>query len=135
MYVFFFVSSIRRHTRGALVTGVQTCALPIFADETSVGAMMEATVAAFGGLDILVNNAALMVEAVGTPAIQTNIADFERLMRVNLTGALICSKAAVPLFQARAAARSSISCRRAVSRPKRLKIGRASCRERVCQYV
>src|SRR3546814_567758 len=27
----FFFSSKRRHTRGALVTGVQTCALPIFA--------------------------------------------------------------------------------------------------------
>src|SRR3546814_7202714 len=26
---FFFFSSIRRHTRCALVTGVQTCALPI----------------------------------------------------------------------------------------------------------
>src|SRR3546814_1575311 len=31
-YVFFF-SSRRRHTRCALVTGVQTCALPICADE------------------------------------------------------------------------------------------------------
>src|SRR3546814_10908259 len=30
-FVFFF-SSRRRHTRCALVTGVQTCALPIFAD-------------------------------------------------------------------------------------------------------
>src|SRR3546814_8241682 len=29
LFVFFFFSSIRRHTRGALVTGVQTCALPI----------------------------------------------------------------------------------------------------------
>src|SRR3546814_1328328 len=29
VYVFFF-SSRRRHTRGALVTGVQTCALPIW---------------------------------------------------------------------------------------------------------
>src|SRR3546814_7852178 len=28
----FFVSSRRRHTRCALVTGVQTCALPIYAD-------------------------------------------------------------------------------------------------------
>src|SRR3546814_5821946 len=28
---FFFFSSRRRHTRCALVTGVQTCALPIFA--------------------------------------------------------------------------------------------------------
>src|SRR3546814_9172637 len=29
--VFFFFSSRRRHTRCALVTGVQTCALPIYA--------------------------------------------------------------------------------------------------------
>src|SRR3546814_9360728 len=28
--MFFFFSSRRRHTRCALVTGVQTCALPIF---------------------------------------------------------------------------------------------------------
>src|SRR3546814_6459304 len=30
--IFFFFSSRRRHTRCALVTGVQTCALPISAD-------------------------------------------------------------------------------------------------------
>src|SRR3546814_9114356 len=30
LYGFFFFSSRRRHTRCALVTGVQTCALPIF---------------------------------------------------------------------------------------------------------
>src|SRR3546814_16121149 len=29
MFCFFFFSSRRRHTRCALVTGVQTCALPI----------------------------------------------------------------------------------------------------------
>src|SRR3546814_2008737 len=35
MYLFFvfFFSSRRRHTRCALVTGVQTCALPIYADD------------------------------------------------------------------------------------------------------
>src|SRR3546814_10864817 len=32
-FFFFFFSSRRRHTRCALVTGVQTCALPIFNDE------------------------------------------------------------------------------------------------------
>src|SRR3546814_4675510 len=32
MYLFFF-SSRRRHTRCALVTGVQTCALPILPDD------------------------------------------------------------------------------------------------------
>src|SRR3546814_4245229 len=31
IFYYFFFSSRRRHTRGALVTGVQTCALPISA--------------------------------------------------------------------------------------------------------
>src|SRR3546814_19454428 len=31
IFCFFFFSSRRRHTRCALVTGVQTCALPIYA--------------------------------------------------------------------------------------------------------
>src|SRR3546814_2766767 len=39
--VFFFFSSRRRHTRCALVTGVQTCALPIYnprrADDRGMG--------------------------------------------------------------------------------------------------
>ena len=70
-------------------------------DEASVKAMMEEARSSFGGLDILVNNAALMVEAVGTPAIQTNMADFNKLMAVNLNGALICTQAAVPLMQER----------------------------------
>src|SRR3546814_18343522 len=30
VFIWFFFSSRRRHTRCALVTGVQTCALPIF---------------------------------------------------------------------------------------------------------
>src|SRR3546814_4291486 len=35
MFVYFFFSSRRRHTRCALVTGVQTCALPICAGRPS----------------------------------------------------------------------------------------------------
>src|SRR3546814_9502546 len=34
--MFFFFSSRRRHTRCALVTGVQTCALPIYLREIAV---------------------------------------------------------------------------------------------------
>src|SRR3546814_8377688 len=45
LFGYFFVSSRRRHTRCALVTGVQTCALPIFfatiqAPETDAFALM-----------------------------------------------------------------------------------------------
>src|SRR3546814_9252951 len=38
MLLFFFFSSRRRHTRCALVTGVQTCALPISAPASSATA-------------------------------------------------------------------------------------------------
>src|SRR3546814_4049445 len=35
-YCFFFFESRRRHTRCALVTGVQTCALPIYIQLTNI---------------------------------------------------------------------------------------------------
>src|SRR3546814_5279405 len=41
--VCFFFSSIRRHTRCALVTGVQTCALPILPGGGFVGGLIMAT--------------------------------------------------------------------------------------------
>src|SRR3546814_10018655 len=40
MLVGFFFSSRRRHTRCALVTGVQTCALPISARGGSIAALL-----------------------------------------------------------------------------------------------
>src|SRR3546814_3083229 len=41
MFMLFF-SSIRRHTRGALVTGVQTCALPILGGLVQIVALVVA---------------------------------------------------------------------------------------------
>src|SRR3546814_8631292 len=43
LYLFFFFSSRRRHTRCALVTGVQTCALPIFGTHTDSSSGLEST--------------------------------------------------------------------------------------------
>src|SRR3546814_4471527 len=40
--LFFFFSSRRRHTRCALVTGVQTCALPILASAEAVADLARA---------------------------------------------------------------------------------------------
>src|SRR3546814_1113437 len=42
----FFFSSRRRHTRCALVTGVQTCALPIYRGQRVEGGAVEARVRA-----------------------------------------------------------------------------------------
>src|SRR3546814_8918656 len=49
--VFFFFSSRRRHTRCALVTGVQTCALPILlALVVGMAMIINQTVAALAGV-------------------------------------------------------------------------------------
>src|SRR3546814_2644055 len=59
MCLFFFFSSRRRHTRCALVTGVQTCALPIWAVEREVtvdkGKQTTAPGCAFDFLHLRVN--------------------------------------------------------------------------------
>ena len=70
-------------------------------DQASVAAMAAAAEKEFGGVDILVNNAALMVEIVATPAIQHTTEQWNRAFAVNVTGALNCSQAVVPLMAKR----------------------------------
>ncbi|MCB1488294.1 MAG: SDR family oxidoreductase, partial [Bauldia sp.] len=53
--------------------------------------MMAATIEAFGDLDILVNNAGILVQA---DFLDLDEADFDRVLRVNLKGAFLCSQAA-----------------------------------------
>lgn len=55
--------------------------------------MVEATMLTYQGLDILVNNAAIL--AFGT-ILKTKEEDWDRLMAVNLKGVYLCSKLAVP---------------------------------------
>lgn len=68
-------------------------------DIPAVQAMVTAATEAFGGIDILVNNAALMVESVGTPVLQMPIDSWLRLMEVNLQGAVNCCRAALPWLE------------------------------------
>jgi NAD(P)-dependent dehydrogenase (short-subunit alcohol dehydrogenase family) len=70
-----------------------------------VAAMAEAAMQAFGGIDILVNNAALMIEAVAFQIDTIPIAQWEKVMTVNTTGALICAQAVVPSMRARGGGR------------------------------
>src|SRR3546814_2857510 len=104
MYVcctlFFFFSSRRRHTRCALVTGVQTCALPI----------SEASVMPAPGVSDPLHR---VVEALGPTPVTVD----ELVRRCQLSAASV----------------SSVLLELELSG--RLEIGRASCRERVCQYV
>src|SRR3546814_3619070 len=103
-FVCFFFSSRRRHTRCALVTGVQTCALPIslLADQRHGEAI--------GVMDVVEAEAALHAHpAVVRRPVAT--VDIEQLLVLDVEGEL--------------AADAAIGA----------EIGRASCRERVCQYV
>jgi NAD(P)-dependent dehydrogenase (short-subunit alcohol dehydrogenase family) len=52
--------------------------------------MVAATIDAFGDIDILVNNAAILVKA---DFLDLDPDDFDRVLRVNLKGALLCSQA------------------------------------------
>src|SRR3546814_9932250 len=90
-----FFSSRRRHTRCALVTGVQTCALPIFDVEDDIVAGVEQR-ARFG--------------KPGAIATTEHFGMFEEISARNLLGETGLVDEVI-------------------------EIGRASCRERVCQYV
>lgn len=63
-----------------------------------VDAMVEATVAHFGGIDVLFNNAGILVE--GT-ADATALEDWNRIVAVNLTGVFLGAKAALPHLKQR----------------------------------
>ena len=62
-------------------------------DEPQVIGMVEACVAAFGGVDKLVANAGVVHFA---PLLETTVEDFDRVMRINLRGAWLCTKHAAP---------------------------------------
>lgn len=70
-------------------------------DVESVQAMAGEAKRAFGGVDILVNNAALMAELQSASAADIPIAEWNRIMNVNVTGALNCVQAIVPMMRER----------------------------------
>ena len=79
-------------THGAQAIGVE---LDVTSAE-SAEAMARRVVDEFGGIDILVNNAALMAEIPQVSLLEFPLDWWERVLRVNLTGALLCTRACVP---------------------------------------
>lgn len=66
-------------------------------DEASVRAMADAVIARFGRIDILVNNAG--VESP-KPFLDIDLADYERVMRINTTSVWLCCQAVIPTMLA-----------------------------------
>jgi NAD(P)-dependent dehydrogenase (short-subunit alcohol dehydrogenase family) len=71
----------------------------------STVAMAQAAVDAFGGVDILVNNAAIMVDLPPYGLSNMPVDDWDRVIDVNLRGPLLCTQAVVPAMEARGGGR------------------------------
>lgn len=84
------------HTAAEEIVKAGGRALPLVVDvrdEASVKAGIERTVATFGGLDIVVNNASAIQV---TPVMQTDMKRFDLMHQVNARGTYMVSKYAIP---------------------------------------
>jgi 3-oxoacyl-[acyl-carrier protein] reductase len=70
------------------------------ADEASVTAMVEAAMARYGRVDVLVNNAAMFAGVTRGPCDAIPVEEWDRLMAVNVRGVWLCCKAVVPIMRA-----------------------------------
>jgi NAD(P)-dependent dehydrogenase (short-subunit alcohol dehydrogenase family) len=71
----------------------------------SVASMVSGVIDTYGGVDILVNNAALMAELGQLSAADVALEEWNRIMNVNVTGALLCSQAVIPEMRKRGGGR------------------------------
>jgi NAD(P)-dependent dehydrogenase (short-subunit alcohol dehydrogenase family) len=67
-------------------------------DPASVEAAVRATVARFGGVDVLVNNAGV---GVGAPVADMSSEEWDRILGTNLTGVFNCCRAVIPHMRTR----------------------------------
>jgi citronellol/citronellal dehydrogenase len=84
------------HTAAAEITEAGGKALPLkvdVRDEDAVRQAIDATVAAFGGLDIVVNNASAISQ---TPVAETDMRRFDLMHQINARGTFMVSKYAIP---------------------------------------
>ena len=69
------------------------------ADPASVAEMAERALARFGRLDVLVNNAAIFSTLEMRPFEEIPLEEWEAVLRVNVTGPFLCSRAVLPAMR------------------------------------
>ena len=63
------------------------------ADESSVGAMVDTVVSELGRIDVLTNNASIFATIAKGPFDEITLAQWEQVLRVNVTGSFLCARA------------------------------------------
>src|SRR3546814_14799764 len=121
MYIYgecFFFSSRRRHTRCALVTGVQTCALPICRYVNQLRYFQKKLEESLDSSGLRLVNVEGQHYDAGMAASALNLGDF------GPDDVLLVDQMVEPIIMGPNGLRKQGT-----------EIGRASCRERVCPYV
>jgi NAD(P)-dependent dehydrogenase (short-subunit alcohol dehydrogenase family) len=67
----------------------------------SVAALVADTLARFGTIDVLVNNAGIFADLAKKPFTQIDDAEWDRVMAVNVRGSFACAKAVAPVMIAK----------------------------------
>src|SRR3546814_2262702 len=119
--MFFFFSSRRRKTRCALVTGVQTCALPIYEPGPSEDDYEGAYYEGDHGPGVIVTHHGMPHPGYAYPPPSYGYYGW---------GGVTVTETTVTTYGC--CAEEQVMVKK--HHPKKKQIGRASCRERVCQY-
>ena len=90
--------------RGAQALGVE-CDVSREADTQRLAT---ATLARFGRIDVLVNNAALYGTLKRRPFMEIPVEEWDRVMAVNLRGLFLCARAVFPAMKTRGKDRKSV---------------------------
>jgi NAD(P)-dependent dehydrogenase (short-subunit alcohol dehydrogenase family) len=83
------------------ITEAGGAAVSVAADvssESGVASILECTLDRFGTVDILVNNAALFASLTKKPFTEIDVAEWDRLMAVNVRGPFLCAQGFAPFM-------------------------------------
>ncbi len=83
-------AEVRALGRKSLAIATDVC------DSKQIAKLVEATMAEFGRIDILINNAAIVIPV--SPMLAVRVEDWDRIMNANLKSLFLCCKAVAPVM-------------------------------------